>query len=70
MQLLEELEEFISSLHAKHPAVAISFSTKVRGKPEAQESCNLCLICMYIFDYYIFFFSAIFSLWLYSYHFL
>ena len=31
MQLLEEL---ISSLRAKHPAVAISFSTKVEEKPE------------------------------------
>ena len=39
MQLLEELEEFISSLRAKHPAVAISFSAKVEGKSEAQEPC-------------------------------
>ena len=38
MQLLEELEELISSLRAKHPAVAISFSTKVEGKPEDQET--------------------------------
>ena len=37
MQLLEELEELISSLRAKHPAVAISFSTKVEEKPEDQE---------------------------------
>ena len=37
MQLLEELEELISSLLAKHPAVAISFSTKVEEKPEDQE---------------------------------
>ena len=37
MQLVEELEEFISSLRAKHPAVAISFSAKVDGKPEVQE---------------------------------
>ena len=37
MQLLEELEELISSLRAKHPAVAISFSTNVEEKPEDQE---------------------------------
>ena len=37
MQLLEELEELISSLRAKHPAVAINFSTKVEGKPEDLE---------------------------------
>ena len=36
MQLLEELE-LISSLRAKHPAVAISFSTNVEEKPEDQE---------------------------------
>ena len=36
MQLLEELEELISSLRAKHPAV-VSFSTKVEEKPEDQE---------------------------------
>ena len=34
MQLLEEL---ISSLRAKHPAVAISFSTNVEEKQEDQE---------------------------------
>ena len=37
MQLLEELEELISSLRAKHPAAAIIFSTKVEEKPEDQE---------------------------------
>ena len=34
---MQLLEEFISSLRVKHPAVAISFSAKVEGKPEDLE---------------------------------